>query len=92
VTLADSVHVYQTLPGGVVITKQLLSLSCSLGALAAFFLVAAQRPDDRKEFMQKVLARYRQVLLVYSIYCRARALAAEWTGVPVDVRPLDHAG
>jgi hypothetical protein len=91
-TLANSVHVYWTLPGGVVITKQLLSLSCSLGAFAAFFLVAAQRPDEREAFMKKVLTRYRRVLLVHSIYCRARDQATVWTGVPVHVRPLDHAG
>ena len=91
-TLANSVYVYQTLPDGVVVTKQLLSLSFSLGAFAAFFLVAAQRPDDRKAFMKNVLVRYRRDLLVYSIYCRAHDRAREWTQVPVDVRPLDHAG
>ena len=88
-TLANSVYVYHTFPGGVVITKQLVSLSFSLGAFAAFFLVAAQRPSDRKAFMNNVLVRYRQVLLVYSIYCRAHDRASEWTKVPVDVRPLD---
>ena len=60
-TLANSVEVYDTLPGGIVITKQLLSLSFSLGAFAAFFLVAAQRPVDRKAFMKNVLVRYRGV-------------------------------
>ena len=90
-TLANSVYVYQTLPDGVIITKQLLSLSFSLGAFAAFFLVAAQRPSDRKAFMKNVLLRYRRVLLVYSIYCRAHDQAAAWTQVPVDIKPLDHA-
>ena len=67
--LANSVYVYKTLPGGAVITKQLLSLSFSLGAFAAFFLVAAQQSSDRKAFMTNVLRRYRRDLLVYSIYC-----------------------
>ena len=88
-TLANSVYVYQTLPGGVVITKQLLSLSFSLGAFAAFFLVAAQRPSDRRAFIKNVLVRYRRVLLVYTIYCCAHDQAAEWTQVPVHVKPLD---
>jgi hypothetical protein len=90
-TLADAVHVYQTLPGGVVITKQLLSLSFSLGAFAAFFLVAAQRPTDRRAFMRDVLLRYRRVLLVYSIYCRAHDQAPDLTDVPVHAKPLDRA-
>jgi len=89
-TLANSVYVYQTFPGGAVVTKQLLSLSFSLGAFAAFFLVAAQHPDDRRTFMNNVLVCYRQALLVYSIYWRARDQAAEWTRVPVDVRPSDQ--
>jgi hypothetical protein len=86
--LANSVYVYKTLPGGAVITKQLLSLSFSLGAFAAFFLVAAQKSSDRKAFMTNVLRRYRRDLLVYSIYCRAHDRAAGWTLIPVDVRPL----
>src|ERR1022692_2456622 len=89
-TLANSVYVYQTLPGGVVITRQLLSLSFSLGAFAAFFLVASQRPRDRRAFMKNVLVRYRRVLLVYTIYCRAHDQAAVLTQVPVHVKPLDH--
>ena len=89
-TLANSVYVYQTFPGGAVVTKQLLSLSFSLGAFAAFFRVAAQHPDDRRTFMNNVLVCYRQALLVYSIYWRARDQAAEWTRVPVDVRPSDQ--
>jgi hypothetical protein len=80
--LANSVYVYQTFPGGLVVTKQLLSLSFSLGAFAAFFLVAAQRPRDRREFMKHALACYRRTALVYSIYWRARYQAAEWTQVP----------
>ena len=88
--LANSVYVYKTLPGGAVITKQLLSLSFSLGAFAAFFLVAAQQSSDRKAFMTNVLRRYRRDLLVYSIYCRAHDRAAGWTLIPVDLRPLDH--
>lgn len=82
VTLASTVHVYQTFPGGNVITKQLLQLSFSLGAFAAFFLVAAQKPGDRRGYMRNVLLRYRRVLLVYSIYRGARRQAIEWTDVP----------
>jgi len=85
--LARAVHVYWPwlLPGGLVITRQLLQLSASLGAFAAFFLVAAQRPDDRRVFMRNALLRFRRVLLVHSVYWRARRRAAEWTRVPVGV-------
>jgi hypothetical protein len=37
--------------------------------------------------MKDVLARYRQALLVYSVYCRAHDRAAELTRVPLYVRP-----
>ena len=90
IMLANSVHVYQTLPEGAVITKQLLSLSFSLGAFSAFFLVAAQRSSDRKVFMRNTLRRYRRDLVVYSIYCRAHDQAEPWTLVPVQARLLDH--
>lgn len=83
--LASSVHVYQTFPGGVVVTEQLLSLSVSLGAFAAFILVATQRPEDRAAFMKNIIVRYRRALLVYSIYCRAHDEARSWTGIPVKV-------
>jgi hypothetical protein len=91
VTMAQSVDVYRSLPGGFVITKQLLSLSFSLGAFAAFFLVAAQHPEDRGAFMKDVLVCYRQAMLVYSVYCRAHDQAPELTLVPVHVRPLQPA-
>jgi len=87
-TLANSVHVYQTLPGGAVITMQLLSLSFSLGAFAAFFLVAAQKPSDRTEFMANMLRRYRRDLVAYSIYCHAHDRAPDWTRIAVDFKPL----
>ena len=89
--MAQSADVYRSLPGGFVVTKQLLSLSLSLGAFAAFFLVAAQHPEDRDAFMKDVLARYRQALLVYSVYCRAHDRAPELTQVPLHVRPLQPA-
>lgn len=94
VTLAGSAHVYWPwlLPGGLVITRQLLQLSVSLGAFAAFFLVAGQRPDDRREFIRNALVRFRRVLLVYTVYSRARRNAAEWTGVPVGVSRRRGAG
>jgi hypothetical protein len=59
-----------------------------------FFLVAAQRAEDRREFTASVLVGFRQVLLAYTVYSRACAHAAEWTGVPVrldqapDSQPL----
>ena len=83
--LAGSDDIYQSF-SGIVITKQLLSLSLSLGAFAAFFLVAAQRGEDRDAFMKAILARYRRALLVYTIYCHAHDLAEEWTGVPVKLK------
>jgi predicted acylesterase/phospholipase RssA len=81
--LAQSVDIYMMLWGHVVITRQLVSLSLSLGAFAAFFLVAAQRAEDRKELMNNLLVRLRQTLMVYAVYRNAYTRAAEWTGVPV---------
>jgi hypothetical protein len=92
--LAGSADVYLPLWGHAVITRQLVSLSLSLGAFAAFFLVAAQRAEDRREFTASVLVGFRQALLAYTVYRRACAHAAEWTGVPVrldqapDSQPL----
>jgi hypothetical protein len=85
--LAHTVSIYQTFPGNVVVTKQLLSVSLSLGAFSAFVLVASQRPEERAEFMRSVLVRYQGALQVYSIYCHAQDLAEGWTGVPVKIRP-----
>jgi hypothetical protein len=82
-TLANGVHVYFTLPGHVVLTTQLVSLSITLGCFAAFFLVAGQRPKDRKKFMNSVLKDLRRVLLAYSIYRRACTSSAAWTLVLV---------
>jgi hypothetical protein len=84
-SLAGSAYIYQSYPG-ITVTKQLLSLSFSLGAFSAFFLVAAQHSDDRDKFMKSVLLRYRRALLAYTTYCRAHDCAAEWTGVPVDLK------
>lgn len=81
--LAGSVHVYLRIPSGAVITRQLLSLSFSLGALAPLFLVAAQGPDDRDRFMKNLLVRHRRALLVYSIYCRAQAYSGVLTEVQI---------
>lgn len=83
--LAGSAYIYQSFPG-VAVTKQLLSLSFSLGAFAAFFLVAAQRSEDRDVFMKDILARYRRALLVYTAYCKAHDFAEEWTGIPVELK------
>jgi hypothetical protein len=85
--MAHSAQVFWALPGNIVVTRQLLSLSLSLGAFAAFFEVAAMRVADRKEYMDQVLVRLRRALLVYTVYCRARAHAQEWTGIPVEFRP-----
>ena len=81
-TLAHGVNVYFTLPGHVVLTTQLVSLSITLGCFAAFFLVAGQRPEDRDAFMNSGLKDLRRVLLAYSIYRRACSSSPEWTGVP----------
>ena len=84
--LARSVHVCLRIPGGAVITRQLLSLSFSLGALAPLFLVAAQRSDDRDGFMKNLLVRHRRAMLVYSIYCRAQAYSGVLTEIQVPPR------
>lgn len=81
-TLASGVHVYFTLPGNIVLTAQLVSLSISLGCFAAFFLVAGQRPEDREVFINSGLKDLRRVLLAYSIYRRACTGSAAWTDVP----------
>ena len=82
--LADSVNVVLTVHGSFVITRQLLSLSFSLGAFAAFFLVAGQRAEDRQTFMRNMLGKFRGVLLIYSIYCRSCEDAAALTGIAVN--------
>jgi hypothetical protein len=86
--LAQSVHVYLTLPGNFVITGQLVSLSLTLGAFAVFFLVAGLHADDRKELMDNALALIRRAFVVYSVYSRAHDHAAEWTGILVESPPL----
>ena len=88
--LSGSVHVLLRIPGGAVITRQLLSLSFSLGALAPLFLVAAQRPDDRDRFMKNLLVCHRRAMLVYSIYCRAQCYSGVLTKVHIP-RPRDAA-
>jgi hypothetical protein len=82
--LAGSVQVWWRIPDGAVVTRQLLSLSLSLGALAPLFLVAAQRPGDRDRFMKNLLIRHRRALLVYSIYGRAQA----YSGVLTEVQAI----
>lgn len=86
--LAQSVHIYLTLPGHLVITRQLVSLSLSLGAFATLFVVAGQRTEDREELMDNALALIRKAFVVYSVYGRAHDHAAEWTGVPVKSIPF----
>lgn len=86
--LAQSVHVYVTLPGNFVLTAQLASLSLTLGAFAVFFLVAGQHAEDRKELMDNALALIRRAFVVYSVYSRAHDRAAAWTGIPVESPPL----
>ncbi len=65
-----------------------MSLSLTLGAFSALFLLAGQRADDRKLFMANVLVSLRRALLVYSVYCHAHDCAKEWTGIPVKSAPL----
>jgi hypothetical protein len=90
--LAQSVHIYLTLPGHLVITRQLVSLSLSLGAFATLFVVAGQHAEDRKELMDNALALIRRAFVVYSVYGRAHDHAAEWTGLPVKSTPLGSSG
>jgi hypothetical protein len=91
--LAGSVHICLRIPGGAVITWQLLSLSFSLGALAPLFLVAAQRSDDRDRFMKNLLVRHRRAMLVYSIYCRAQAYSGVLTDVQIPAQiPIESTG
>jgi hypothetical protein len=86
--LAQSAHIYWVLPGHLVITRELVSLSLCLGALAVLFLVTGQQTEDRKEFMDNVLAEVRPIFVVYSVYCHAHDSAREWTHVPVESPPL----
>ena len=62
----QSARIWLMLPGHLVITRELVSLSVCLGAFAVFFLVAGQRTEDRKEFMDNVLADVRRIFVVYS--------------------------
>jgi hypothetical protein len=88
--LAHATHIYLTLPGHFVVTRQLVSLSLTLGAFATFFLVAGQRPEDRKQLMDNALELIRKVFVVYSVYARAHDQAKAWTGVPVESSPLSQ--
>jgi hypothetical protein len=85
VNIAGSSFVYIPLPGGGAVTKQLVSLSVILGSFAAFFLVAGQRPGDRKKFMAVVLRPIRLALLTYSVYQYAKR-ASELTKPPSSLR------
>jgi len=85
VNIAGSSFVYIPLPGGGAVTKQLVSLSVILGSFAAFFLVAGQRPGDRKKFMAVVLRPIRLALLTYSVYQYAKR-ASELTKSPSSLR------
>lgn len=87
--IAGSVYAYESF-SGIVATKQLFSLSLSLGAFAAFFLVAAQRSDDRNDFIKNILDRYRRAMLVYTIYCQARDSAEELTRMSIAWKPHKH--
>jgi hypothetical protein len=80
-------HIYWKLPGNLVITRELVSLSLCLGALAVLFLVAGQRTEDRTEFMDNVLAEVRRIFVVYSVYCRAHDNAEPWTKIRVEPPP-----
>jgi cell division protein FtsW (lipid II flippase) len=82
--LAHSVNVVSTVHGNFVITRQLLSLSFSLGAFATFFLVAGQRNDERQAFMRHMLSKLRCTLLIYTVYCRAYDHAPTWTGIAAN--------
>ena len=84
----QSAHIWFMLPGHLVITRELVSLSVCLGAFAVFFLVAGQRTENRKEFMDNVLADVRRIFVVYSVYCRAHDHAEKWTKIRVDSPPL----
>jgi hypothetical protein len=88
-TLAEvpSAHIYWKLPWHLVITRELVSLSLCLGALAVLFLVAGQRTEDRKELMDNVLAEVRRIFVVYSVYCRAHDDAESWTNIRVEPPP-----
>jgi 4-carboxymuconolactone decarboxylase len=82
--LAKSIYVYQTFPHGLIVTQQLISISLSLGAFAPLFLVAAQRQEDRAEFITTLLTRYRRALLAYSVYVRACESARELTTIAIS--------
>ncbi|MFI6054498.1 hypothetical protein ACIBCO_30960 [Streptomyces violascens] len=73
-----------------VVTRELLSLSLSLGAFAALFLVSGQRPEERTVYLHKDLFRLRRALVVYSVYRSAQEHAAEWTGVRASLRTPEN--
>lgn len=79
----SAAHLYWRIPGTeLVLTRELVSLSLSLGAFAALFLVASQHPEDRAAYLHRALFRLRRALVVYSVYRRAQEHAPSWTGVP----------
>jgi hypothetical protein len=71
------------LPGGMVITQQLLSLALTLGGLAvvSFTFVTLPDRDARARFAASAVSSLRKVLVAVSVYQAARAHEAALTGV-----------
>lgn len=71
------------LPGSMVITQELLSLSFTLGGLAilSFAFVTLQNREDRSNFVSTASSGLRNVLLAFTVYQAALENEAPLTGV-----------
>jgi hypothetical protein len=85
VALAGGAHVYSWsahLPGGMVLTEQLLLVAVALGSLAALYAaVALQDAASRKSFLAQALGGLQVSFAVYAVFAEA------WARVDELVRP-----
>jgi hypothetical protein len=77
------VHVLVHLPGGMVITQELLSLAFSLGGLAvlSFTFLTLTNQQARGAFTARAMTGLRRVLISFAVYSAAQESEAELTGV-----------
>lgn len=82
-------HHLWTLPHtNITITRELVSVALSLGALCALFAAAGlHEPESRNSVMAQALARLRRLTAVYYLYQQAQSNAAELTGIQPATRP-----
>jgi hypothetical protein len=74
-------HVIARLPGHMVLTEELLSLSLSLGALAALFFAVGLGRAERAAFLKRAMRNLRRTMAAYVTYVAAREHEHDLTGI-----------